>query len=123
MNQREKITGNMAVKDIVIMMCEGNPGALDVILRIVNSADLGVMVLLSLDDMNIRGPQIWVGYKDHCGEDIEKFIEKVQARDVEMVATINREMSHDGEYPWRAVKSGASFGKPPTWKTESKHGW
>jgi len=104
----EKIQGTDSPKDMVVKMCEGNPGALNVLMMLLTN-DAGepneamrVFDLLHLDDMGMRGPSIWVGYKDHCGEDLTKFRAAIRARDPEMVATIVKE-----GYP--AVTSGASF--------------
>ena len=59
--------------------------------------------ILNLDDMNIRGSQVWLGYKDHCGEDIEKFVQCAKNRDESMVEAINANSEEV------AVRHGASF--------------
>lgn len=104
--KREKITGSDNLQTIMVKMSEGNPGALTVLMAMhKKQGQMAFMEMLSLDDMNIRGPQIWLGYKDHCGEDIDKFLECVKGRDSDMVKTIN-------EYPdgaELAVCNGASF--------------
>lgn len=101
---RKKISLDMSVLDIVTEMSEGNPGALTVMMDLISkNPDSGVFTLLHLDDMNIRGSQIWVGYKDYAGEDIAKFEEAVIARNPEMVNIINMECDE------KAVTSGASF--------------
>lgn len=87
---RQKVRGTDSMQDLAIKMGEWNPGGLNVVMQLLKMED-GWMRLLDLDDMNIRGSQIWVGYKDHCGEDINKFIEAIKNRDREMVSTVNRE--------------------------------
>ena len=53
--------------DMIVAMSEGNPGALTVLMGMLESDNpAATMMILHLDDMNIRGTQIWVGYKDHC---------------------------------------------------------
>lgn len=105
---RQKIGLETTQKEMAMIMSEGNPGALSVICQILKADPVeGFMTLLNLDDMNIRGVQIWLGYKDHCGEDIEKFIKCANDRDEDMIATINGE---PGEGPV-AVLSGASFAR------------
>jgi len=84
---REEIKLEDSVMDVVIKMSEGNPGAVTVLSQMLKGDDL--LLLLHLDDMNIRGSQIWVGYKDHCHQDIELFKACIKSRDVEMVNTIN----------------------------------
>jgi hypothetical protein len=97
--------------DIITKMSEGTPGAIVVLMRIMKGETEtygkqdGLMALLTLDDMNIRGGQVWLGYKDHCKEDLEVFAQAIKSRDPEMVKTINARTS--GEEV--AVTGGASF--------------
>ena len=70
--------------------------------------NIGYVLILGLDDMNIRGSQIWIGYKDYCKEDIMKFIQAIKDRDPEMINKINQE-SLNGNHNDRAVIGGASF--------------
>lgn len=112
---REAINLSDNTLEVVEKMVEGNPGAITVIMKILDRKHdpMSMMVVLMLDDMNIRGPQIWVGYKDFCGQDIEVFVKKIKARDQGMVDAINAECyqpdsEHDG-YKEKAVVAGASF--------------
>lgn len=76
--------------DVVVRMAEGNPGATTVMAGILKHApDLGIVYLLHLDDMNIRGSAIWVAFKDHCDSDVAKLVECLTTRDPDMVATVN----------------------------------
>ena len=106
--KREKIELTDTGMDLMVKMSEGNPGALSVLVKLMATDDpLDIMLVLHLDDMNIRGAQIWIGYKDHCGEDIEKFKEAIRNRDLEMVNTINNSRGLSPGTP-RAVEHGAS---------------
>lgn len=109
MSSREPINLDDTTMDVLLKMAEGNPGAITVLSQLLERDDPtglpGLLTILSLDDMNMRGPQIWVGYKDHCGEDIEAFAAAVNSRDPEMIATVNAESGVDE----RAVPSGAAF--------------
>lgn len=67
-----KITGNMTGMDIVILMAEGNPGALTVLIQMMKSTRSFLDILL-LDLLDIRGSKIWVLYNDCCGQNIDKF--------------------------------------------------
>ena len=91
MMSRQSIELNMKVMDVLQIMSEGNPGAINVLINIIQSDEvLGFMHVLSLDDMNIRGTQIWIGFKDHCKQDINKFIDCIKNRDQAMVDEINK---------------------------------
>ena len=108
MISREEIDINGSVLDMLLLMSEGNLGAATVLSRIMNKYDAGAMSIFDLDDMNIRGAQIWVAFKDVCNEDLDMLCEKLKKRDPSMVEAINKEMSRDSTYMWLAVQRGAS---------------
>lgn len=98
MEQRGKINLDGSNIDLIAQMSEGNPGAMTVLVGLMKVPNLkppGPLFLLHLDDMNIRGSQIWVGYKDYCKEDMPAFAKAVQDRDPNMVAMINEFCGHE----------------------------
>jgi len=106
---REKIGMNMDTIELYVLMAEGNPGALNIMMQIKEKEGIGGMLsILGLDDMNIRGTQIWIGYKDYCDQDLDKFIKCIKDRDMDMVECINKEGAQ-GNHKWKAVGSGSSF--------------
>ncbi len=109
---REPIDLMASTGSALIQMSEGNPGAITVLMELIGRDDpSALMTILNLDDMNMRGSQIWVGYKDYCGEDIEKFAQCINDRDSDMVAVVNSEcfISDEEGYGEEAVTTGASF--------------
>lgn len=104
---RDRIDLNDSMVDVIIKMAEGNPGAVTVLSQLIKQDDgMGFLLVLSLDDMNIRGTQVWVGYKDYCNSDLSTFMNAIRNRDPEMVATINREV---GDTCPPAVTHGGSY--------------
>ena len=101
--KREPIKLSTKIADMIAIMSEGNPGRLRILLELRDPISI-----LGLDDMNIRGWQIWIGYKDYCGSDLEKFRECIRNRDSEMVNTINKSAIRMN-LSIRAVIGGASF--------------
>lgn len=99
--ERKEITLEMSIMDLMTLMCEGNPGALTVIIEIMKRED-GFLYLCHLDDMNVRGSQIWIGFKYHCGQDVNRFIECIKHRDEDMIAKINEMNQGQGDC-WKAV--------------------
>lgn len=99
---------------VVAQMSEGNPGALDAMMQAIRQIETPSLVcefLLSLDDMNMRGQQIYVAYSDYSGRDAMKFVENAVLRDPEMVAKVNRECAYHSEYGsflHKAVTAGGS---------------
>ena len=86
---REKINPNDSFYEMVTKLSEGNPGAMTVITQMISKNPASIVQLLSLDDMNIRGSQIWVAYKDYCGESIDLFLDAVKKRDETMIEAVN----------------------------------
>ena len=54
----EKITGNMSMIDMLMVMAEGNPGAFTVLTQMMKSPN-GLFDILLLDSLDIRGAKIW----------------------------------------------------------------
>jgi hypothetical protein len=106
MKKRNKIGLGMNAMEVLVEMSEGNPGAATVLGQMMSDGPFGLMSVLHLDDMNIRGSQIWVGFKDYCGQKMDKFLECLKSRDPGMVEKINEQCASEGHI---AVQSGASF--------------
>jgi len=72
---------NMSMKDVLVMLGEGNPGALSVMCQMLKegpeidpqSAD-PFLAVLALDTHEIYGSDIWILYKDICGQDMTKML-------------------------------------------------
>lgn len=104
---RPKIELRDTMFDTIYKISEGVPGAIVGITKLMESDEAGFMLLLGLDDMNIRGSQVWEAYEYLYNEDAKKFAEAVKNRDEKMVNFINEEMASVGGE--KAVTGGASF--------------
>lgn len=107
--EREELRLNENLMDWLQKMAEGNPGALTVLLTALKekgTQEMGELILF-LDDMNIRGTQIWIGYKDYCDCDIDKFVGCIKEKDQAMIDKIN-EVGREGNHSWKAVPHSAS---------------
>ena len=70
------------VKDAIIKIAEGNPGALSILMKmfgLLNPTDAVIMVA-HLDDMDITGSLIWCAYKDVYKEDLLRFVSMIPQR-------------------------------------------
>lgn len=82
-----RIELDMDGRQILMVMCEGNPGALNVMMSLMSrnakidpDSFLGpYSAITQLDELGIYGPHIWMAYKDICGEDIPKLIALLRA--------------------------------------------
>ena len=104
---REKIDINDTIIETYMKMAEGNPGAMTAMGALTREDSMAFILILGLDDMNIRGSQIWQVYKYYCNEDVEKFKEVIHNRDADMVQYINEQNAAEGQE--KAVSGGALF--------------
>ena len=74
----EKIKLTDTTPDVITKMSEGNPGALSVCIQLLTETEKidpdaalgGLSSILMLDGLGIYGSEIWMLYKNVCGEDI-----------------------------------------------------
>ncbi|MCD8494107.1 MAG: hypothetical protein LRY39_01600 [Alphaproteobacteria bacterium] len=115
---RQKLNRSASIDNIAFTIGDSHIGAINILKNIIKTKgeNIGLELMLSLDDMNIRGAQIWVGLMHHCEGKLDRFIEKIQARDPDMVNTINEALGKEENAP-KAVTFGASFMDPlPVWE-------
>ena len=58
------------IKDLIIEMSEGNPGAISVMMQLAVFKEGWLPMLKILKANNYTGDKIWMLYKDECGEDL-----------------------------------------------------
>lgn len=104
---RTKLNTTGSWIEIVVQMAEGNPGAATVLGMLLRENMEGFRAILDLDDMNIRGSQIWIAYKYYCKEDLPVLMKAVFDQEPKLVEEVNEQCSIDP--PERAVCSGASY--------------
>ena len=79
-NAKNRITADMTVQDMLLTMCEGNPGALTCMMELLFAgSDTGLLDILLFDSMGIYGSKIYMVWNDCCGRDMEKFKKTIQA--------------------------------------------
>lgn len=69
----DRIRIDMTVPEILYTLSEGNPGALTVLMDWMQSSDIALFQVLTLDSKKLYGSRIWELYKDICGEDLDRF--------------------------------------------------
>lgn len=87
MTIHNRIRAGMTPEGILSVMSGGNPGAINVMLKLLETASKaqmdmgfsGIMLLFHLDTMQIYGSNIWILYKDICEENISTMIDIIQA--------------------------------------------
>lgn len=89
--KRIPITADMDPWQTAKIMAEGNRGAGNVLDMIV---DYDPFLLLDLDDMNMRGVQVWHAYLGYCQGNFPRFCFSVKSRSDQMVAWVNLAVPH-----------------------------
>lgn len=89
---RERIDMDTPIMKAMIMLAEGNPGAVTVLGQMLSLQEpSGVALMLHLEDMNMRGPQIWVAYKDWAEGNMERLAGAIIERNQEMIDKVNEQ--------------------------------
>jgi hypothetical protein len=60
------------MRDILVTMAEGNPGAAKTMMQMLNRSLEGFLDILLLDTLEIRGSKIYMLLNDCCGRDFDK---------------------------------------------------
>lgn len=83
-----RINYNMSAIQMLVAMADGNPGAVSVMTQMLQKGNEidpeamlggGLMAILDLDTMGVYGSDIWVLYKDICGESVPMTIGLLRA--------------------------------------------
>ena len=78
----------------IMKMSEGNPGAMSICTRLlreggeIDTDDIfgGLGSILMLDTLGVYGSEIWMLYKDVCGEDLGKMLAVIRANQLDEVS-------------------------------------
>lgn len=65
-------------QDAVVKLCEGNPGAINVLMSLRETQDDYIFLWIALDKNGINGSNIWILFKDECGEDIDVTADRIR---------------------------------------------
>lgn len=80
--------------ELIANLAQGNPGAVTVIMKILTDGIRidpydyagGFGSVLYMDSMNIRGPKVWMLYKDVCNENIVKTMAMIRATQLKIIS-------------------------------------
>lgn len=90
--------------DMLMKMAEGNPGAISAMTTILEKHDTidpqaalgGIGAIMSLDDYEIYGTNIYILYSDKCGRDIRKMLMIMRATQLGFLSPNKlKEMAND----------------------------
>lgn len=98
-NNNTRIQLDMSIKDAVIAMSNGNPGALSVCMQILEQGSIidpqdafgGFGALMQLDMLGIYDERIWMFYKDVCAQHLGKMLAVIRANQSGQVVEANKD--------------------------------
>lgn len=78
---------DMSVQDIIVLLADGNPGAIRVLMELIqhgkeidpDDALAPFGSLFGLDNLDCYGSRIWMFFKDVCGQDLHKMVALMRA--------------------------------------------
>ena len=73
-----RITANMTIKEVLITMSDGNPGALTCMMTMLDSDPLALLDILVLDSLEIYGSKLYMLWNDCCDRDMAKLKKTIQ---------------------------------------------
>lgn len=88
----ERITLDMTIKQAIIALAEGNPGAVTVMCEILKQAPTidpdceSFLIILQLDSLGLYGSKIWIVYKDICGENMLDMLTALRAHQLGIIS-------------------------------------
>ena len=110
MRNNERITMDMTMKDMIVAMSDGNPGAIAAMFDILDKAESvdpddifsPIGPILSLDSHRFYGSRLYMFWNDVCGRDATKMLAVLRADQLGQLAgcteaAINHAVDHCGE--------------------------
>lgn len=78
MNTKTRLTSEMSIKEAIIEMSEGNPGALTCMMEMIDSNPMALLDILYFDSLGIYGSKIYMLWNDCCDRDMNKLNETLR---------------------------------------------
>lgn len=70
MNTKTRLTSETSIKEAIIEMSEGNPGALTCMMEMMDSNPMALSDILYFDSLGIYGSKIYMLWNDCCDRDM-----------------------------------------------------
>ena len=105
MIKREEINLKETIDEFISKMSEGDLEAKKILELMLDAKPegMGLLRILTMDDMNIRGFQISYGYKNYCQEDLYSFMDSIGGLDEKLVNAVNIATAKWGKEKPKAV--------------------
>lgn len=86
--ERVPLRVGITVKEAIMTLSEGNPGSINVMCQFLHLPECAEL-LMTLDEMNLRGRQIFVAYRLGSNQNMLQFIDNLKQRNQLMCDIVN----------------------------------
>lgn len=73
------LTDEMPLEDMVVALCQGNPGALNILIGLIQDNPINVLYFKLLDAFGIYGTELYVLVSDKCDRKMTMFLKVLHA--------------------------------------------
>lgn len=80
------------IVELMVEVSDGNPGAVTALAEMMNE---DVAAIFAIHSSGLRGPQLWLAYKDYGKYDARKTLDAIQEKNERLVAVLD-----ENGYPW-----------------------
>lgn len=80
------------IVEIMVEVSDGNPGAVTALAEMMNEDPVA---LFAIQDSGLKGPQLWLAYKDYGEYDAQKTLHAIESEDEELAKVLE-----ENGYPW-----------------------
>ncbi|MBR6688711.1 MAG: hypothetical protein IKL68_01690 [Clostridia bacterium] len=77
--EKNRLTSDMNMTDMLLVMSEGNSGAMICIALMMKYDPMALVDILALDAIGIYGTKLYMLWNDCCGRDLEKMKQTIAA--------------------------------------------
>jgi hypothetical protein len=75
------LRGGDTINDVIFKLSEGHPAAASVLAELLQDRVSGLFACMDIDDMDLRGPEIWFAYHEMCSGNLAEFRGRLAAHD------------------------------------------
>jgi hypothetical protein len=75
------LRGGDTINDVIFKLSEGHPAAASVLAELLQDRVSGLFACMDIDDMDLRGEDIWFAYHEMCSGNLAEFRGRLAAHD------------------------------------------
>jgi hypothetical protein len=85
-----RLRGGDTINDVIFELSEGHPAAASVLAELLRDQVSGLFACMDIDDLNLRGADIWFAYHEMCSGSLAEFCGRLAAHDESLLRSDHR---------------------------------